>query len=329
MQFHSTLNHGLVQNLDRICGSTINQYSLKSKANDLNDALDWYFQIAFRSGLNWELDDSNQTSPPIDTQTLTSGTNRYKLSAFTEKIVNLIKLEILDSNSNNLSLIPETFDSFGNVIGSASGQIGDGNGGSFGDIYVNAPSGTPSHYIKYGDFIYLRPKPDYTIASGLKAYFNRPASKFNFVSCTVDAGTDIFTGANDFVAGDTVIFETDGTIPTGLTADQIYYVISASLTSTTFKVSATLGGSAVDVTNAQTSSNHSFLKTSKEPGINSMHHLALVRRAALTYQNFIKSPNYQLTLQQSLLDERMIDEYFSGRDKDVKKSLIPAYQNNR
>lgn len=146
---------------------------------------------------------------------------------------------------------------------------------------------------------------------------------------TVVAGTDLFSATtHGLVAGDTVVFETDGTIPTGMTADLQYYVIASGLTADDFRVSTTLGGSTIDVTNAQTSSNHAFLKTSKEPGINPMHHQALVRKAALTNQNFIKSPNFQLTLAQSVQDERMMAEYFAGRDKDVVKRLTPSYQNN-
>jgi hypothetical protein len=329
MQYSNLVNHGLVQTLDRLCGSTVNTYSHKSKCADLNDALDWYFQLAFKNGLNWEFDDINQTSPPIDTQTLTSGTNRYKLSAFTEKIVNLIRLEVLPSSGSALSLTPETLGSFGNVVGNASGQIGQTGNGSFDELYINAPSGTPTHYIKYGDFIYLRPNPNYTIALGLKAYFNRPASKFTFVSCQPEADDDLITAtAHGLTTNDTVIFEVDssGTMSTGITADQQYYVIASGLTANVFRVSTTLGGSTINITTDGT--NVHFLKTSKEPGINSMHHPALVRKAALTNLNFIKSPNFQLTMAQSVQDERMIAEYFSGRDKDLQKRLMPVWQNN-
>jgi len=52
-----------------------------------------------------------------------------------------------------------------------------------------------------------------------------------------------FTGANTFVAGDMVQFVT--TAPTSFTVGTKYYVISTSLTATTFQLSATLGGSAI------------------------------------------------------------------------------------
>lgn len=54
-------------------------------------------------------------------------------------------------------------------------------------------------------------------------------------------------------AGAPVIFEgTGGTLPTGLTADTVYYVLAAALTATTFTVSATPGGAAIATTAAGT-----------------------------------------------------------------------------
>lgn len=52
-----------------------------------------------------------------------------------------------------------------------------------------------------------------------------------------------FTGNNTYTAGDTVQFVT--TAPTSFIVGTKYYVISTSLTSTTFQLSATLGGSAI------------------------------------------------------------------------------------
>lgn len=320
--------------MNRLTGATVTTYPNKDKTSDINDALDWYFGHAFKAGKNWEFDDINKTSPPIDTQDIVSGTNRYKVSSFTEKIINLIKLEVDDSAGTGLALTPETLDSFGNVIGSASGQLSNYSGQSFDDIYVNATSGTPTHYLKYGNFIYLRPKPNYNATAGLKAYFNRPASKFEFVAVTAATNDELTATAHGLVANDTVIFETDGTIPTGLTADTQYYVISSGLTANVFKVSATLGGSAVDITNGQTSSNHAFLKTNSEPGINSMHHKSLANKAAASFMGFnntngVYNGRLSLVMPQLQKDEKMIQDFFGQRDKDVRKGLRVKYQDNR
>ncbi len=53
-----------------------------------------------------------------------------------------------------------------------------------------------------------------------------------------------------FVAGQPVVFSTTGSLPTGLTAGTVYYVISAGLTANEFQVSATAGGAAIDTSSA-------------------------------------------------------------------------------
>lgn len=335
MQLFNTVNNGLVQELNRLTGATATTYPFKDKVADLGDGLDWYCSLAFKVGRNWEFDDSTETAPPIDTQNIVSGTNRYKLTAFTEKIINLIKLEIDDASGTGLALIPETLDSFGNVGVAGSGQLYTGQGQSFDDLYINAPSGTPSHYLKYGDFIYLRPNPNYNATAGLKAYFNRAATKFEFVPVTVTiASPGVFTAtSHGLSAGDTVILETDGALPTGLTADTQYYVISTGLSANDFRLSATSGGSAINTSGSQ-SGNHAFLKTSASPGINTMHHKALCNKAALNFMSFnntngIYNSRIALVAPLNQKDEQMITQFFANRDKDVRKRLSVRQQDNR
>lgn len=57
---------------------------------------------------------------------------------------------------------------------------------------------------------------------------------------------DIFAKAHGYVADTRVVFW--GTLPTGLSVGTIYYVIATGLTSDSFRVSTTSGGSAVDLT---------------------------------------------------------------------------------
>jgi hypothetical protein len=67
-----------------------------------------------------------------------------------------------------------------------------------------------------------------------------------------DVASGLFTApAHTYVANDPVVFTMEGiggTIPAGITAGSLYYVIASGLTSDQFKVSATLGGSAVTIT---------------------------------------------------------------------------------
>lgn len=331
MQLYNTVNDGMFQTLDRLCASTTNTYSFKNKITDLNDALDWYFQAAFKSDGQWSFDDINQTSPPIDTQNIISGTNRYKFGSFTEKIINLIKLEVLNSSGTGVALMPETWGSIDSpLIGTTSGVISNTSGQTFQELYLNAPSGTPAYYMKFGDFVYLRPKPNYDYAAGLKAYFSRPASKFSFVTFTVTiASPGVFTStAHGLSAGDTVVLETDGALPTGLSVDTQYYVISTGLTSDNFRLAATSGGSAINTSGSQ-SGTHCFLKTSASPGINQMHHLMLCRRAALNYLNYTNSFKLGVLPQQIAKDEMDIMSYFGRRNEDMPSRLVPSWQNNR
>ena len=83
-----------------------------------------------------------------------------------------------------------------------------------------------------------------------------------FTSGTVTvtiASPAVFTQTNHgFVAGDTVMFNTTGALPTGLSVGTIYYVIAAGLTANTFEVSITASGTAVNTSGTQ-SGTHTVL----------------------------------------------------------------------
>jgi len=61
---------------------------------------------------------------------------------------------------------------------------------------------------------------------------------------------DVISPAHGFVADDRVVFEqAEGeSLPTGVTAGTLYYVLSAGLTTDTFNVSTTSGGAELDIT---------------------------------------------------------------------------------
>ncbi len=75
--------------------------------------------------------------------------------------------------------------------------------------------------------------------------------KLELKNYTVNATTNVFTYANgnhNLNNGDRIAFTTDGLLPNGLNEVTAYYVINR--TGTTFQVSTSSGGSAVDVTDA-------------------------------------------------------------------------------
>lgn len=57
--------------------------------------------------------------------------------------------------------------------------------------------------------------------------------------------------AHGLIAGDQIYFTTTGALPTGLTANTVYYVLSTSLTADEFTISTTLGGSQVNTSGTQ------------------------------------------------------------------------------
>jgi hypothetical protein len=72
-----------------------------------------------------------------------------------------------------------------------------------------------------------------------------------YIAYTVNATTNILTLEKGSLADDTqIIFYSEDTLPDPLVSGVTYYVISSS--GSTFKVSATLGGSEIDITDTGT-----------------------------------------------------------------------------
>jgi microcystin-dependent protein len=73
------------------------------------------------------------------------------------------------------------------------------------------------------------------------------------------ASPAVFTLTNHgLIAGDIVYLETTGALPTGLSPDTPYYVISSGLTTNAFEVSATRGGSAINTSGSQSGTHTLF-----------------------------------------------------------------------
>lgn len=82
---------------------------------------------------------------------------------------------------------------------------------------------------------------------------------------TADAATDLLsTTAHGLLAGTRLRFTTTTTLPAGLSLATDYYVIASGLTADAFKVSATSGGSAVNITDAGTGT-HSWQRYLTDP----------------------------------------------------------------
>ena len=77
---------------------------------------------------------------------------------------------------------------------------------------------------------------------------------------TIASPAVITLASHGLIVGDSVQFATTGTLPTGLVPSTNYYVIAAGLTTNTFEVSTTSGGSAVNTTGSQ-SGTHTLNRT--------------------------------------------------------------------
>ena len=301
-----TNESGLVEEISRICGTTNSIYSLKAKIARLNDALNRYFSLVFSVDRKGSFDDVNQTLAPIETQTLVSSTNKYKFSAFTNEVLSVLKLAVLDGSAKEATLTHEVMDDID----------------SFGAIYDTTVTGTPTHWTRLGDFVYLRPTPltgNFTASGGLRAYVERTATKFDFITFTVTiASPGVFSAtAHGLIAGDTVVLETDGALPTGLTADTVqYFVIATGLTADAFRLSLTLGGTVIDTSGSQ-SGNHTFVKTSKVAGVPTIHHAYLARHASVPFLIEKQLPQLGGILGQIEQDEMAIKKHFASREKDL------------
>lgn len=60
-----------------------------------------------------------------------------------------------------------------------------------------------------------------------------------------------FYGAHGMTGNESIVFTTTGALPTGIVAGTTYYVLASGITSTTFRIASTPGGSAINTTGAQ------------------------------------------------------------------------------
>lgn len=80
-----------------------------------------------------------------------------------------------------------------------------------------------------------------------------------------DPAVITWAGGHGIEAGSPIMFApTGGTLPTGITADTVYYVLETGLTPTTFSVAATPGGDPIATTQAGTAT--SIIATAQQVG---------------------------------------------------------------
>lgn len=294
----------LIDEVNEICGSTNESYANRKKIKNFNEALDYYWFLAVNSAVDGTFDDTGRSNAPIETQNLVSGTNAYKVSSFTNEVLNIVKLTALDADAVEHDLIYEDFE-----------DITD-----FTQTYSTSITGVPTHWTKLGDYIYINATPDYNETSGLRAYVDRELSRLAWVTFTVTIATPgvVTATGHGLVDGDAVLLVTDGALPTGLTAESTIYYVDQQ-TSDTFRLCTTPSnvGATYITTSGTQSGTHKYVKVSGEPGIPSIHHNYLAKFAA---DKFIdtKHPKFQKNRADKMLCEETIKDYWQSTIKEGK-----------
>lgn len=178
---------GLVEEIDALCSSDSTNYPVAQKTRRINAALEEIeAKLIVASANGWEFGDSNFSLLPTGLKTLTSGTSQYQLSGdqsttgidTTNPLLTLKGVSVKDVNGIWHPLQPlHLSDIFKQRIDPAE--------------YFKT-NGLPYYYEKREDTLVLYPAPDngvsVTLASGLKVFYDRRASKFTASDTTKEPG---------------------------------------------------------------------------------------------------------------------------------------------
>lgn len=168
MKFSDPLNEdGIVQEIDRICGSDDVSYSINAKTARVNQALDRFFNIALMYDKSWSFDDANKFEAdttdelvlrnlPIAVSDLRSGQQDYP---FALELLMIHGVFVKDTSGVFHKLEEETDPKNTFLLPSGNGGI-------------------PSKFRLIGGSILLDFIPNYNSTAGLKVAFSRNASKF-------------------------------------------------------------------------------------------------------------------------------------------------------
>lgn len=140
------------------------------------------------------------------------------------------------------------------------------------DLDINGPiqrvslSSPYTYYTRSFDQEFAYGTPIY-FSNGFNGYkwwmasASYPSNSGGTVTVTI-ASPGVFSSANGVPpAGSVITFSTTGALPTGLDAFTVYYVLSTGLTDTTFQVSTSPSGSAINTSGSQSGTHKMFWNT--------------------------------------------------------------------
>ncbi len=166
-----TTKQGIVQDAYFEASANSSSYPIADLTRHANQALDEMVSLAINSNGTWQFDDSNNTDLPIGTTALVSGQADY---TFDDEYLTIEEIRILPSGATQWEILKPV----------------DKNDPTMKDLLLSYEniSGTPEYYDKFGETIMLYPKPNYSQASSLKAFFQRKASYFTTTDTTKEPG---------------------------------------------------------------------------------------------------------------------------------------------
>lgn len=163
----------------------------------------------------------------------------YGIGTYTSSGTTLARTTILQSSNANaaVDLTKGTAKEVSLVIPGVS------SGGYIGKVSECALRSAPPAHLKCDGSAISR--------TTYAALFNAIVPSLGTFTVTI-ASPGVFTlTSHGFAENDTLYFTTTGALPTGLSANTLYYVIAAGLTANDFRVSASLGGAAINTTGSQ------------------------------------------------------------------------------
>jgi hypothetical protein len=138
----------------------------------------------------------------------------------------------------------------------------------------------PKFNSRFHELLALWPEYQYASDDGLKNTNNLLAEiqvkedelkrfyglrNYKIVSITIATPGVITLDNHKLLSGDRIILETTGALPTGLSAETWYYVISDGLTTREFRISATKDGSSINTSGSQSGTH--FLSVERQRGL--------------------------------------------------------------
>lgn len=165
----SSGGQGIVQEIDFLVNTDSVKFPIADKTRIINR---WYEKTVgkiLEADGRWQFDDTNYTDLPIATTNLTSGQQDY---SFAVAHLRITRVEIMDTNGAWKWVEPLDQN---DVRTCSITELGE-------------QEGQPCWYDKLANSVFLYPRPNYTKANGIKAYFQRTASLFLVSDTTKEPG---------------------------------------------------------------------------------------------------------------------------------------------